>query len=143
MSGNKIKLILMILLTIPAFFVNWEFIASFWVFFGSLLIWEIILFCGIVLVCIPLLLMSTLYLCFFIINRFIPDKTAEFQEYHMVKIHSKRDFFSDNRSSIISAFTLNMILEEFVFRFYVFVLLLNLLGFNIPVILDFSLMLQK
>lgn len=139
MSGNKIKLIVLVLLTIPAFFVNGEFIFSFWNFFTSIRVWEIILFIGIVLICIPLLLIATFYLCFFIIDRFMPDKTAEFQEYHMVQIHSKRDFFSDNKSEKISAFTLNMVLEEFIFRFYALGWFLNLFGFDISVNnLDFS-----
>ena len=140
MSGNKIKLILLILLTIPVFFVNGEFIASFWFFFASLTVWEIILFCGILLICIPLLEIAVFYLLFFTFDRIMPEKTSEVQEYHMVKIHSKKDFFSDNKSSKISAFTLNMILEEFIFRFYALGLFLNLTGLETPInSLDFSL----
>lgn len=140
MSRYKIKFIVLVLLTIPAFFVNGEFIFSFWNFFTSITVWEIILFSGIVLICIPLFVIAVFYLCFYIIDHFMPDKTAEFQEYHMVRFfHSKRDFFSNNKSEKIISFTLNMILEEFVFRFYVLGWFLNLSGFNISVNnLDFS-----
>ncbi|MHA1727407.1 MAG: CPBP family glutamic-type intramembrane protease [Promethearchaeota archaeon] len=48
----------------------------------------------------------------------------------MINIFFKRDYFAENRFSTILSFTLNMIIEEIVFRYYLLGIILNYLDYS-------------
>jgi len=135
---NALRLIGIIICLIPVFFgINVSFITDFYSYFLNIQFVELIIF--VFLLCFLTFISIFIgYIFFFLFYYVKPLDMKKIVSHPMINLHLETTYKTKNASHVIGGFTLSMIFEELLFRYYILGSILNITLFECPSTFDFS-----